>query len=257
MSWASRRRTTYGFGVLLFFVLVIGGPIAYHYLRIVPTCTDGVQNQGESAVDRGGPCPLLDERTLSPLSVLWSRAFRVRDGSYNAVAYIQNANAKAGIGQIAYHFGLYDEQNALVAERSGTTFVMPGAITPVFEGPIDTGERIVAHTYFEIDANPVWARLDDTSHEIDVGNRTVDQSGPLRISAVATNHSILDYTNVTFVITVSDQSGNAFAASRTTLATLPAGASMPIAFSWPDSYAQTIGSVDITPLTPPAAPRGQ
>ncbi len=62
MSWASRRRTTYLTGVILFFVVIIGGPVAYLILSVAPTCTDGTQNGGETGIDIGGPCPLLDAR---------------------------------------------------------------------------------------------------------------------------------------------------------------------------------------------------
>ena len=256
MSWASRRRSTYGLGALLFFVLIIGVPLAHHYISIAPTCSDGVRNQSETAIDKGGPCSVLDERRLSPVATLWARAFRVRSGSYSAVAYIQNPNATAGIRLAHYRFGLYDENNVPVAERDGTTFVMPGATTPIFEGSIDTGNRVVSHTYFEFTGPLVWERLDDTSNAISIGNRSIELSSAPRISATAINNSVRDMKNVVFIITVSDPSGNAFAASQTSLADFPSGASEPITFTWPAPFNITIGSVDITALSEPRAPRG-
>src|SRR4051812_12046883 len=116
MSWAMRRRILYAVGVFLFLCIVIGGPVAYHYLSEPATCSDGIQNQNETAPDRGGPCPLADENLLAPSSVMWTRAFKVRDGSYSATSYIQNPNDHAGVAQINYIFSLYDSQNVLVAE---------------------------------------------------------------------------------------------------------------------------------------------
>lgn len=257
MSWASRRRTTYGLGLAIFLLLVIGGPLAYAYLSVEPTCQDGKRNQGESAVDRGGPCSVLDGKAIAPAAVLWTRSFRVRDGSYNAVAYLQNPNAAAGVRRVAYRFGLYDERNVIVAERTGETFIMPGATTPLFEGAIDTGNRIVAHTYFEFLEPLTWERLDNTASGISIGNRSVTSGDEPRISAIATNPSVRDLKNVIFVVTVSDPAGNAFAASRTILATLPAGASETVTFTWPDPFLVTIGSIDITALSAPAAPRSR
>src|SRR3989344_7429415 len=91
MSWASRRRTFYILGIVLFFMVTVGIPAAI-FLYKPPTCFDGKQNQEETAVDKGGPCLLLDERTLVPHAVVWSRSFEVRDGTYSAVAYIENPN---------------------------------------------------------------------------------------------------------------------------------------------------------------------
>ncbi len=257
MSWASRRRTAYGLGIAIFLLLVIGGPLAYAYLSVEPTCTDGKRNQGESAIDKGGPCAVLDDMAIAPVATLWTRSFRVRDGSYNAVAYLQNPNAAAGVRKVAYRFGLYDERNVIVAERTGETFIMPGATTPLFEGAIDTGSRIVAHTYFEFSEQLTWERLDNTASGISIGNRTVTLGDEPRISATVTNPSVRDLRDVAFIIAVSDPAGNAFAASRTTLAVLPAGASETITFTWPDPFNVTIGSIDITAISVPIVPRSR
>src|SRR3989338_3644962 len=77
MSWASQRRTTYLIGVFIFLALIFGVPIYANYYKPA-SCSDGVQNQGETAPDKGGPCILLDERALAPASILWSRSFEVR-----------------------------------------------------------------------------------------------------------------------------------------------------------------------------------
>jgi len=255
MSWATRRRFTYGFGTLLFFAILIGGPAAYWFLATPATCTDGIRNQGETSADKGGPCPLLDEGALSPDVVLWTRSFRVRDGTYNSVAYVQNPNEKAGVREVPYRFGLYDAGNVLIAERSGTTFIMPGRITPILEGGMSTGNRVVAHTYFEFTEPLTWERLDDTADVVSVDNREIlgTDSGP-RITAVARNTSVRDMRDIVFVTVVFDPAGNAFAASQTTVPYLAGGASEAIAFTWPDAFNISLGSVDIVARSAPTPP---
>lgn len=262
MSWASRRRAAYGFGVIAFLALVIGGPIAYSYLSEPATCTDGKRNQGETSIDKGGPCPLLDERMLSPHTILWSRAFRVRTESstgiafYNAIAYVHNPNKTAGVRSVAYRFGLYDSNNVLVAERTGSTFVMPGILTPVFEGAISTGQRTVARTQFEFLEPLVWERLDDTSGVVRIIERTLSgQDSAPRISARVQNTSVRELRDLTFIATVFDQGGNAFAASQTTLSALPGGATEDVIFTWPEPFGITVASVDVAVITPPEPPR--
>ena len=237
MSWASRRRTTYLTGVILFFVVVVGGPIAYVYFSIPATCTDGSQNQGETGVDKGGPCPILDEWSLQPHAVLWARSFRVRDGSYNAAAYIQNPNRNAGVLQARYHFGLYDAQNILVAERDGIAYIMPSGITPIIESRINTGNRIVARTYFEFTGPLTWERLANAADPIRINNKKiVDPSNAPRLVAEAQNTSVSDITNVSFSAVVFDPSGNAFAVSATAVSRLKAGETIPLTFTWPDAF---------------------
>lgn len=256
MSWASRRRATYTFGVTLFFLVVIGGPVAYHFLTIPPTCNDGKQNQGETAIDKGGPCLILDERALAPTANLWSRSFRVRAGSYNAVAYIQNPNANAGAINVPYTFGLYDDQNVLVAERRGVVSIMPGVITPVFEGAIDTGNRVAVHTYLEFNRAPVWERLTNAADPIKVSSVVSENldSTP-RVSAIVENQSVADIKNIEFVAVLFDGAGNAFASSQTALDQLSGGEKRTIFFTWPDPLHTAIGRIDILPVVQPAVVR--
>lgn len=253
MSWASRRRTAYLTGVLLFFVVIIGVPVAYYFLSIPPTCHDGIQNQGETGVDMGGPCLKLDPHYLQAEAVLWARAFKVRDGTYNAVAYVQNPNADAGVPSVTYQFGLYDANNVLIAERSGTTFIMPGGVTPIFEPRIDTGNRIVAHTYLQFTEPLNWEKMQNTALPIVVSGRhlSTTSTGP-RLTATAANKSAADILDPRFVAVVYDTAGNAIAISQTVLSRLAAGSSATLTFTWPDPFPSQPGQVDITPLVPPA-----
>jgi len=257
MSWASRRRTSYLLGVLIFFAVVIGIPAAL-WLYEPPACFDGTQNQGETAVDKGGPCGILDERSLIPHSVLWSRALLVRGGNYNAIAYIENPNKEAGVRAIGYHFGLYDQRNILVAERTGTTFIMPGGITPVFEGAINTGNRPVARTYFEFTGVPVWERMTDATGVLSISNKVMSSTASVpRLAATVLNTSVASVIQPSFAGVIFDPAGNAFASSATTLDRLAPGEKREIVFTWPDPFPYAVGRIDILPLLPPVpAPAG-
>jgi hypothetical protein len=254
MSWAARRRAAYGGSVMLFFAALIGIPLIYWYISIPETCVDGIRNQGETSPDRGGPCALLDEVTLDPSPILWARSFGVRDGSYNAVAYIQNSNENAGVRSVSYRFALYDSQNVIVAEREGSTFVMPGAITPVFESAIQTGNRKAARTYFTYLEAPQWERLTDRSSQIVINDKDLAQVGEsMRLSATARNKTVRDMQNVRFIATIFDQAGNAFATSQTGIDTLSGGEKQDVFFTWPDVFDTPVGRIDIIPVIEPLA----
>ena len=251
MSWASRRRTVYAGGVTLFFVVVLGVPLAI-WLYEPPACFDGKQNQGEMAPDKGGPCVLLDERTLTPHAVLWSRALPVRGGLYSAVAYIENPNTEAGVRSAEYLFTFYDERNILVAERRGETFIMPGGITPVFEGAIETGNRAAVRTHFEFTAPLVWERMADTSHVLEVSNKVASGvSASPRLEATVENTSVSPLRDPVFVAVIFDPAGNASAASATTLGRLDPGEKGTVVFTWPDPFSRATGRIDVLPLVPP------
>lgn len=261
MTWAARRRVLYLFGVITFLLAVFGGPIAYTVLTIPPTCHDGIQNQGETAPDRGGPCLLLDERLLSPHAVLWARAFRVRapgtasstvGALYNAIAYVQNPNQGAGVMEAHYRFSFYDAENLLVAERDGVAAIMPGGVTPIFEGGIDTGNRSVVHTSFVFTDPLIWEKVKGTTDGISVGNVVPDNLTSVpRIAALATNQSPAPVLNVVFSAVVFDRGGNAIASSQTTVDRIDPSGAVPLTFTWPDPFPAAIGKIEILAILPP------
>lgn len=253
MSWASRRRTTYLAAVSLFFIIMIGGPLFNHFLSIEPTCFDGTRNGGETAPDKGGPCLILDERALTPYAVKWARSFKVRDGLYTAIAYIENPNPRAGVARASYRFCLYDSANILVAERSGETYIMPGGTTPVLEVGIDTGNREVVHTYLQITEEALlWERMTNPASAIKINNQQLgDNVFSPRIEARAVNTSLDKMRVVTFVAVVFDPRGNAIAASGTAVPELLPDDATGVAFSWPTPFMAAPGRIDIIPLLPP------
>lgn len=260
MSWASRRRVTYLLGVSLFLLAVFGIPLAI-WIYEPPTCTDGRQNQGETAPDRGGPCSLRDVRTLTPPATMWSRSFVVRiadventdvSGIYNSAAYVENPNDGVGVLYAPYRFKLYDERNVLVAEREGVTSILPGSITPIFEGQMATGHRVAAHTFFEFTEPLTWERLKNLTDDIEVGNRVLaDTDNSPRVSTRVTNKSTYPIKNIIFVAVVFDAGGNAVAASQTALPRLGAGEATDIVFSWPRPFGVYVGRVDVIPVVAP------
>ncbi len=196
---------------------------------------------------------MLDPRYLQSQAILWARSFRVRDGTYTAVASVQNSNQNAGVARAHYRFSLYDTQNILVAEREGDTFIMPGAVTPILGSRIDAGNRIVAHTFFEFTGPLTWERMNNTATVLAVDNKQfTDTDTTPRLSADAHNNAVADVIAPAFIAIIYDPAGNAFAASETQVDRLAAGASAQVVFTWPEPFATQVGRVDIIPIVPPA-----
>lgn len=242
-------------------MIILGFLILFGAITLIPlamwwyepaTCFDGKQNQGETAPDRSGPCALLDERTLIPHAIQWARAFSVRDGSWSAVTYIENPNDMAGVIEAPYRFKLYDDRNILVAEREGSSYIMPDSVTPIYEGGFDTGNRKVARTYFEFSAPLVWERMQDSSNEITItGKSLLDAQTAPRVIAIAENTAVTEAREVHFVAVVFDTAGNAIASSRTIVPVFAPGARENLVFTWPEAFTAPVGRVDVLPLRKP------
>ena len=141
MTWAFKRQAFY-ISILILVVLVFGFIIIYPSLNQPPTCADNEQNGDETGVDCGGSCLRACIAQMDEVSVLWSRAFRVVPGRYNAVAYLINHNQDTAINKISYRFRFADENNVYIGKRDGTTFIPPAGKFTIFEPAIDVGHSI-------------------------------------------------------------------------------------------------------------------
>jgi hypothetical protein len=250
MSWASRRRSKY-IGIVVAVALVIIVPLFFVVFNKKPTCTDGKQNGDEVGIDCGGLCPELCVSQISDPILIWSRSFKVVDGVYNAVAYVENPNFNAGISKISYTFKLFDGENVLVAERKGSTFISPNNVSPIFEGGIKTGERVPTKTFFELSQGPVWTQSVDEDTSLSVSDTVLSEkdSSP-RIDATLSNSSVSDVRDIEVVAIVFDSKDNAIAVSSTFVELLSKRSSRNIVFTWPDKFESIVSRIEIIPRVP-------
>lgn len=240
MSWAGRRRTMYIGGIVATLLIVVGIPLIF-ILHEPPTCFDGSKNGAERGVDCGGSCALLCPFEITKPTILWSRVFKITEGVYNAVAYIEHPNSNSGVIEAPYTFKLFDSFNILITERTGITFLLPNTLTPIFEGGITTGERIPARTFFEFNTDLRWIRTPEKEHSLFVKNQRLSniEKTP-RIDAVVENVSVDDLFDLEVVGVVFDVDDNAIAASRTIIPLLERQSSEEIVFTWPEPFLKKV-----------------
>jgi hypothetical protein len=145
--WAFWRRIQYAIGALAILTLLSIG-IYYQYVYKAPNCFDLIQNGTETGVDCGGSCQRICEASIIPPLIQWSQSFKIVDGQYNAVAYVENKNKDIGTPELKYIFRLYDA-DGLIVEREGKTVLPPESVYPIFEGRVMTGTRIPTRTTIE------------------------------------------------------------------------------------------------------------
>ncbi len=251
MTWALKRQILYVLVLILFFAGV-GYLISRPFVNKAPSCTDGKQNGAETGIDCGGSCANACLAQVDPISVLWSRAFKVVPGRYNAVAYLENHNKNTAVNKISYRFRFADENNIYIGKREGTTFIPPSGKFAIFEPGIDIGNSIPVYTTFEFTQVPEWVTVSEakiSQLQVLVSNiNLVNESTSPRLSATIKNNSLFAIPEMDVVAILYDANHNAVSASRTYLQTFAGEETRDVNFTWPEPLPGVIIAKEIMPL---------
>ncbi len=243
-TWAFFRRLQYG-GGLGVFVMLLFALVYVQFLYSAPTCFDESQNGEERGVDCGGACTRICAFEVSEPNVKWARSFRVNDGQYNAVAYVENQNRIAATPELSYTFELYDA-DGLITQRKGTTILPPDSVYPIFEGRIDTGGRVPTQTFITIDPIELWLPADQGRDQFTVTDRKLANADvDPRLDAKIYNTALTEAEDVEVVATIFDANGNALTSSRTIIDEIPPRSEVGAVFTWPEPIAGTIRSCEV------------
>lgn len=239
-------------GVLLVIFLLLLAWIIYPYLNRAPTCTDGKQNGAETGVDCGGSCLKACILQVDQLSIFWSRAFKVVDGRWNAVAYLENHNPNTVASSVQYRFRFADANNVYIGKRDGSAYVPPSGKFAIFEPAIDLGNSTPVYTSFEFTEIPVWLQVQKEKIEqfkifVSDIKLTGEDSAP-KLSATVKNTSLFQIPEVNFIAILYDEKGNAINASRTYLDKLRGEEINTINFTWPEPFDRPVIAKEIIPI---------
>lgn len=243
-QWAFWRRVQYGtgFGVFWLFVFTF---IYFANFHQPPNCFDGRQNGDERGLDCGGSCARICAFDVAAPSVQWARSFRVTEGQYNAVGYVQNTNRFAASPEVPYTLSLYDA-DGLIAQREGVTILPPDSVYPVFEARIQTNGRVPTQTFLEIGESTYWVASESGRDQFTVQSRTLTGADARpRLEAQIYNNSLTEVNSVEVVATIFDARGNALTSSRTFIDDFAGRSSEVAVFTWPEPIAKTMRSCEV------------
>ncbi len=246
LTWSGRRQLLY-YAVGLLFATILLFVLWQAFLMRTPTCTDGIQNGGESGVDCGGACANICLGDARSPNILWARAFPAAPQTYTLVAYVENRTDGAAAKQVPYLLQLFDEKNELVIDREGFVDLPPVSTVPVVIPSLNVGNREVARTLFRFTAEPQWERVRaDVLPQIRISGQQLAADGT-RLSAQIHNDGFNEARGITVVGVIFDAEGIARAASVSYLDLIASKSSEPAVFTWRDSVAN-VARAEITVL---------
>lgn len=245
MSWARRRQIMY-LTVIFGIIALITGSI-YLIKKPVPSCSDGKMNQDELGVDCGGSCTKACSSQLVPLTIWWSRVFPVNKGIYDVAFLVENQNIRFGVQKIGYTIVVFDKFNVKIAEREGETFFNSREKFVIYEPNIDTKEQIADRAFLAFGDKAVWQKIKVTPPTISIGTKNYSNAPQPRLQTSVTNNSLDTLRGTKFVAVLSDQDGNALAASQTVVDVLSGNESRELNFTWPTPFSEGVAIIDIYP----------
>ena len=135
--------------IMMVFVLLIGGVSfgIYQLVRVEPTCTDNIQNQGEMGIDCGPVCGNLCAPQILSLVVEATTLLSAGDGNYDAVTRVDNPNISYGSSLVQYALVLQDDTGAELVRYPGSFFIGPGR------------NRLVVQNLSSVPGKPAQAQL--------------------------------------------------------------------------------------------------
>jgi hypothetical protein len=218
-------------------VLLIGIP-SYLFFHEDPTCFDGVKNGDEAGVDCGGACELVCAFDAQMPIIHWDESFNVREGTWSAVAYVENPNNAYALN-VPYAFKLLDSGGVLVAEKKGNAYIPPQQNFAIIEPAITVGNRLPSQEFFAFDEGDMsWIRADNATPNLSVSNVSLSERGGVtRLSASIFNPDTRSVGGIQATGILYDINGNAIAASETFIEGIAPNSSQEAIFTWPREVA--------------------
>lgn len=243
--WAFWRRLQYGVGFAAFWSL-IGGLMYMSFFYMPPNCFDGLQNGDETGVDCGGRCVLICANTVTLPSVVWAESFKIENGQYNAVAYVENKNKLAATPNLEYTFKLFDGDD-LIAEQSGVTVLPPDSVYPIFEGRIMTTDaRVPTRTEIDIKPTEKWLPVEVGRNQFKTVSFDLENvDNRPRLNVTLENLDLKEAKDIEVVATIFNNAGRPVTASQTFVDSIGDQSTKDISFTWPNPIATTVRSCDV------------
>jgi hypothetical protein len=197
------------------------------------------------------------------VTIRFAKVFKVDEGVYSVVGYIENPNRDVGVRDAAYEFVLYDASGIFVESRRGITAVPPQAVVPVFEAKITTGAQVPVRADLTLIPRSPWEKMSRRLEDLTISQPQVEQvlrsscsRGDIscidvyypRVRATVTNTGLESFSNVPVTAVVFDAQGNAMAASKTQISSLTPRQSASVVYTWNTAFPSDVSRVDIIPV---------
>jgi hypothetical protein len=221
---------------IFFSVLTGTGFLIYYSSQPAPSCFDNIQNQEEEDIDCGGPCPPCELVYIKDIDVLWAKAITSQDNFYDLAAQIKNPNPNYGSGQAPYQFELYDSQDNLISQLTGSTFILPNQTKYLLQTKTESNQPIkrVKLSFGQID----WQKKEDYQppqlfiQQKEYRLLPSQELGFSQARGILINKTSFDFDKIDIDVLLFDAGHRLLATNQTEIRSLTAGQERDFVVTW-------------------------
>ena len=248
MSWASRRRSL---------ILLLIGSVAAAILAVVaisifyetPSCSDGKENQDETGVDCGGSCERICIADVTPPKVVFVRALQDSEGNADIVAYLENTNPSAYITNARFSIELYSPERVLLETISGTAFIPPASVMPLYIPRAFSGPVTIAQSFVLFEGEAEYTKNNTRYVSMPIRDTRFIEGASPRITAVIQNPTVDIYREIPMIATALNAAGIVIADSSTLVPQLYPGTEESLVFTWNAPFAEVPSRIEVRATT--------
>jgi hypothetical protein len=231
--------------VIIFVYLVIFGLVGtgfFYLFRTKPTCADKIKNQGEAAIDCGGPCAKCAEMPKAEsLKVIEKVIVPGETGKYDTLVKIVNPNSQLGAANFDYSFNLLDGAGKIIAKSAGSNFILPGQTKYIIAFNLSTDIKPESLD-FEISSFN-WSLFSEfeepniTVYAKEFSLASGGEPGFAKLKAKMKNQSGFDFHEISAVAVIRGEGGTPIAVNETNFNDVRASEEREVNFSWSSPFA--------------------
>ena len=225
--------------------------LIYEWQKPAPSCFDGKQNQNEQGADCGGvcakKCPVVAKENLIVRQTGFVESGIA--GSYDVYAEVANPNSLVGSDKFSYKFSVKNAAGEVMAEPSGTSFILPADKKYIVETNVAVKE-IPASVELTV-SDPQWVETSDAYEKPELKvisknyNEITSGIGFSEAVGLLKNESPFDFNSVKLRILLKDEEGKIIAINSTQMNTVNAGENRDFRVSWPSKFTGSVSQMDV------------
>jgi len=213
--------------IFLSLISWLGYGVYGSFFPVIPTCTDGIKNQGEEGVDCGAVCrtecpPKPRPEGVSAIDIEWAKVINSDINSYDLVAKINNPNKYWGLQNYEYTFTIKDNNETVVLVKNGRTYILPDGYDYVIIPSVKINGTPVKADFKIAEDSEVWKNVNNdynvSSLSFPIRDKKYsvkDENGFPSASGILVNDTTYDFDRINIKIVLYSEDGDAIAANVT------------------------------------------